>query len=380
MASDISRDAYPSQSVLTIDLTAVAQNYRNLRRRAEKSGADCASVIKADGYGLGAVKVAPVLYAAGCRWFYVAHFSEAVAVRAALPRSGGAEIGVLNGLFPGEAGEYASHGLIPVLNDLGQIEQWSKAARAEGKARPAIVHFDTGMSRLGLSPDEAARLVAEPERLSGLEIKYWLSHLACADEPDHALNHEQLGRIKTITARLPRAPVSFANSSGIFLGAEYHFDQCRPGCALYGINPVPGQPNPMRQVARLDAKVLQLRTIDRPQTVGYGATHRVGGPTRVATIAAGYADGWLRSLSNRGFALFGGVKLPFIGRVSMDLITIDATAVPQLQPGDFVELMGSTLTPDHVAEVAGTIGYEVLTRLGGRLHRRYVNGPMAASV
>jgi alanine racemase len=379
MASEIGRDAFPSQSVLTIDLAAIAQNFRDLRARAEKTGAGCAAVIKADGYGLGAVAVAPTLHAAGCRWFYVAHLSEAIAVRAALSRAGGAEIGVLNGLFPGETREYASRGLTPVLNDLGQIELWAKAARTEGKPLPAIVHFDTGMSRLGLTPDEAARLAAEPERLAGLEIRYWLSHLACADEPDHALNREQLGRIKAITAGLPRAPVSFANSSGLFLGPEYRFDQCRPGCALYGINPVPGQPNPMRQVVRLDAKVLQIRMIDRPQTVGYGATHRAGGATRVATIAVGYADGWLRSLSNRGFALFGGVKLPFIGRVSMDLITIDATAVPQLQPGDFVELMGSTFTADHVADIAGTIGYEVLTRLGGRFHRRYINGPMAAS-
>jgi alanine racemase len=180
-----------------------------------------------------------------------------------------------------------------------------------------------------------------------------------------------------MTEKLPKAPRSFANSSGLFLGTQYHFEQCRPGCALYGINPVPGRPNPMRQVVRLDAKVLQTRMIDRPQTVGYGATHRAAGPTRVATIAIGYADGWLRGLSSRGFALFNGAKLPFLGRVSMDLITIDASAVPQLQPGDCVELMGGTLTSDHVADIAGTIGYEVLTRLGSRFHRRYVNGSAA---
>ena len=380
MASETSGDAYPSQSVLTVDLAAIAHNYRDLRSRTEASGAGCAAVVKANGYGLGAATVAQAIHAAGCRWFYVAHLVEGLVVRAALPRGSGAEVCVLNGLLPGEAGAFASAGLIPVLNDLGQIEQWSKAARSDGKARPAIVHFDTGMSRLGLDPDEAARLIAEPERLSGLEIKYWLSHLACGDEPDNPLNREQLARIRAVVAKLPRAPVSFANSSGIFLGAEYHLDQCRPGCALYGINPVPNRPNPMRQVARLDAKVLQIRTIDRSQTVGYGATHRAGGPTRVATIAVGYADGWLRDLSNRGFALFDGVKVPFIGRVSMDLITIDATAVPKLKPGDFVELMGNTLTADHIADIAGTIGYEVLTRLGSRFHCRYVNAPAAAPI
>jgi alanine racemase len=377
MSSEILRDAYPSQSVLTVDLGAIVGNYRDLQARAAPSGASCAAVIKADAYGLGATRVAPVLEKAGCRAFYVAQLVEALAVRGALPDTSTADIFVLGGLFADEIGVYQDNRLTPVLNHLGQIEIWSKAARAAGTRLPAIVHFDTGMSRLGLSPDEAKRLAAEPDRLSGLEIRYWLSHLACADEEGHPLNREQLMRFKALTETLPKAPRSFANSSGLFLGAEYHFDQCRPGCALYGINPVPGRPNPMRQAARLDAKVLQIRTIDRPQTVGYGATHRAAGPTRVATIAVGYADGWLRSLSSRGFALFNGAKVPFLGRVSMDLITIDASAVPQLQPGDFVELMSETLTSDHVADIAGTIGYEVLTRLGSRFHRRYVNGSAA---
>ena len=379
MASETSSDAYPSQSVLTVDLAAIVENYRDLQARIASSGAACAAVIKADAYGLGAAKVAPALVAAGCKAFYVAQLGEAVTVRDALPPGNPADIFVLSGLFPGEAGAYRERNLTPVLNDLGQIERWSQAARKAGRAFSAVVHFDTGMSRLGLSPAEADRLAAEPARLAGLDIRYWLSHLACADEPEHPLNREQLARIKALAGKLPKAPISFANSSGIFLGPDYHFAQCRPGCALYGINPVPGQPNAMRQVARLDAKVLQIRTIDRPQTVGYGATHRAAGPTRVGTIAVGYADGWLRSLSSRGFAIFNGIKVPFLGRVSMDLITIDATAVPQLQPGDFVELMGNTLTSDHVADIAGTIGYEVLTRLGSRFHRRYVNGPAASA-
>jgi alanine racemase len=300
-------------------------------------------------------------------------------VRAALEPDDVTDVYVLSGLLPGEAPTLSEHGLTPVLNDLAQVEYWSQHAMAAAAKLPAVVHFDTGMSRLGLSPAESETLATEPERLAGLDIHYWLSHLACADEPDHPLNAEQLARLTASVGRLPKAPVSFANSSGIFLGADYRFDQCRPGCALYGINPLPGQPNPMRQVARLDAKVLQIRTIDRPQTVGYGATHRAAGPTRVATIAMGYADGWLRDLSNRGFALFNGAKLPFIGRVSMDLITIDATSMPQLKPGDVVELMGETMTSDHIADIAGTIGYEVLTRLGSRFHRRYVHGSAASA-
>jgi alanine racemase len=374
MPSDLQADAHESQSVLTIDLGAIAQNYRDLRLTHLKNGA-CAAVVKADAYGLGAKRVAPVLQRAGCHAFYVANLNEAIAVRGALARDDLTEVYVLAGLFANEVAEYRHRDIVPVLNDLGQIELWSRQARQSEAALPAIVHFDTGMSRLGLSAEEAGRLAAEPERLAGLKIHYWMSHLACADEPSHPLNREQLLRLKAVTARLPQAPVSFANSSGIFLGPEYQLDQSRPGCALYGINPVPGQPNPMRQVARLNAKVLQIRTIDHPQTVGYGATHRAARPTRVATIAAGYADGWLRSLSNRGFAVVSGAKVPFIGRVSMDLITIDATFLPDLKPGDPVELMGDQLTADHVADLAGTIGYEVLTRLGTRFHRRYVNDP-----
>jgi alanine racemase len=379
MASEILGGGYPSQSVLTIDLGAIVRNYRDLQARIAPSKATCAAVIKADAYGLGATAVAPALAAAGCRSFYVAQLGEAVAVRQSLPADALADVFVLGGLFSGEAEVCREYRLTPVLNDLGQLEIWSRAAHAAGSPAAAVVHFDTGMSRLGLSPKEAARLAGEAGRLEGVQVLYWLSHLACADEPVHPLNHDQLAMFKALTDRLPRAPRSFANSSGIFLGPDYHFDQCRPGCALYGINPVPGQPNPMRQVATLRAKVLQVREIDRSQTVGYGATHRAAGPTRVATISVGYADGWLRSLSNRGFALFSGAKLPFIGRVSMDLVTIDASTVPQLKPGDFVELMGETFTADHVAEIAGTIGYEVLTRLGSRFHRRYVNGPAASA-
>ncbi len=371
MPSDI--PAHASQSILTIDLGAIAQNYRDLRLIHVTAGA-CAAVIKADAYGLGARRIAPVLYDAGCRAFYVAHLNEAIEVRSVL-QGRDAAVCVLSGLIANEAAEFRRSGIVPVLNDLGQVESWSREARTSAKVLPAVVHIDTGMSRLGLGADETARLSAEPERLSGLDIHFWMSHLACADEADSPMNREQLGRLKAATGALPPAPVSLANSSGIFLGPEYHLDQSRPGCALYGINPVPGRSNPMRQVARLDAKVLQIRTIDHPQTVGYGATHRAAGPTRVATISVGYADGWLRSLSNRGFAVVNGVKVPFIGRVSMDLITIDVTSLPDLKPGDPVELMGNHLTADHVADLAGTIGYEVLTRLGARFHRRYISAP-----
>jgi alanine racemase len=371
MAGDVQGAAHRPQSVLTIDLGAIASNFQSLRGRVVGGG--CAAVVKSDAYGLGAVRVGPALVAAGCTDFFVAHLGEGIALRSATGPS--PRIYVLNGLLPGDAEEYLQHGLVPVLNDLGQIKAWSASARQAGRNLPVVIHIDTGMSRLGLSPAEATQLGQNPSLLAGMELRFWMSHLACADEPEHPLNRRQLTDLKTLLRRLPKAAVSLANSAGIFLGPDYHFDLVRPGCALYGINPVPGQPNPMKQVARLSAKVLQVRMIDPPQTVGYGATHQAAGHVRVATIAAGYADGWLRSLSNRGFAVVNGTKVPFIGRVSMDLITLDATSLPDLKPGDFVDLMDEHLTADHVGDLAGTIGYEVLTRLGARFHRHYLNDP-----
>jgi alanine racemase len=256
---------------------------------------------------------------------------------------------------------------------LGQITSWAATARAASRPLPAVVHFDTGMSRLGLPPAEAARLADDPSRLSGLDLRYVMSHLACADEPEHPLNHAQRAEFNVLRHRFPGVAASLANSSGIFLGPDYHFDLARPGCALYGINPIPGHPNPMKSVVRLEAKILQLREIDPPRTVGYGAAHRVMTRTRVGTVAAGYADGWLRGLSGRGSAYVGDVRVPFVGRVSMDLITLDVTAAPQIRVGDPVELMGEHLSVDDIAATAGTIGYEILTRLGPRFHRRYIN-------
>ncbi len=367
----MSQQPHPSQSVLTVDLGAIVANYRLLRSRL--NGAECAVVVKADAYGLGALRVAPALAAAGARHFFVADLGEALEIRGALPAE--ARIYVLNGMLHGEADEFRARNLIPALNDLGQIAAWSLEARRSGAKLPAIVHFDTGMSRLGLTDDEADRLIAEPRYLEHIELGLVMSHLACADEPGHPLNAAQLKAFAARRRAFAGVAASLVNSSGIFLGAEYHFDLARPGCALYGINPVPGHPNPVGQVARLSGKILQIRDVDPPRTVGYGATHRVAATTRVATIAAGYADGWLRSLSNRGSAYFGDVRVPIIGRVSMDLITLDVTATPQIRVGDTVELMGDRLTVDDVATKAGTIGYEVLTRLGRRFARVYVDLP-----
>jgi alanine racemase len=320
--------------------------------------------------------VAPALYQAGARCFFVAQLGEAITLRTALPEA--AEIYVLNGLAAGPAAEFRAHGLRPVLNSLGEADAWRAEAGTAGQTLPAALHIDTGMSRLGLPANELDTLAGDPGRLDGIEITYVMSHLACADQPEHPLNAAQLAEFHAARARLPAplpaAPASLANSSGIFLGAGYHFDLARPGVALYGVNPTPKRLNPMRQVVRLQAKILQLREIDAPRTVGYGASHRAAGPTRVATVAVGYADGYLRSLSNRGSAWLGNQRVPVVGHVSMDLITLDVTGVSpdSAHPGALVDLIGPELGADDVAVAAGTIGYEILTALGQRYHRVYV--------
>jgi alanine racemase len=278
-------------------------------------------------------------------------------------------VAVLTGFAPG-AEEGA--GLVPVLNGLSDVAAHAAAARAAGGvAAPAILHLDTGMSRLGLDAGEADRLAEDPALLAGLDLRFVMTHLACADEPEHPLNAVQAGRFAAACARLPPAPRSIANSSGIFLGPDFASDLARPGCALYGINPTPGHPNPMRQVVRLEAPVLQTREIPAGATVGYGASWRAERPSRVAAVAAGYADGYLRALSGRAVGFHAGRAVPLIGRVSMDLTTFDVTDAPGLGPGSTIGLIGPEQTPDDLAARAGTIGYEILTSLGARYRREY---------
>ena len=361
-------------AILEIDLGALAANYDNLRRRA--APAECAAVLKANAYGLGAALVGPVLAAMGCQSFFVAHLGEGIELRQIL--GPGAAIYVLNGPLPGTEGVFLEHALIPVLNSLGHLEQWHQHAASLERALPAALHIDTGMARLGLSALEASNLAANPERLAGIDLHFIASHLACADEPDHALNDQQRQLFHGHLGSLPPAPASLANSSGIFLGPDYHYDMVRPGIALYGGNPTLGKPNPMREVVRLAGKIIQLREIDTPQTVGYGATHRVTGPRRIATVPVGYADGYSRALSGRGRAGIAGVSVPIVGRVSMDLITLDVTDVPggAAYPGALVDLIGGQgPSLDEVAAAAGTIALNVLTSLGHRYHRIYLDAP-----
>ncbi len=367
-----SPEARLADAVLTVDLDAVAANWRHLRDLGRAAGrpVDCAAVLKADGYGLGAQPVAQRLFAEGCRHFFVAHADEGIAVRQAVP---GAWICVLNGLPAGADADFVEMRLVPALNDLAQVSAWRSAAQRHAQPLDAVIHLDTGMHRLGLTAEEATLLAGDRMRLRGLRLALLMSHLVSAEKPADPLNREQLDRFRAFLARMPGAPASLANSSGIFLGADFHFDLMRPGAALYGINPTPGAANPMQQVATLRARILQVRQIDAMTGVGYNHDWRSARPSRIAVVAVGYADGYLRALGNRGELVIDNHVARVVGRVSMDLLTVDVTDLPEdaVRPGAFAELIGPSQTPDQVAEKARTNGYEILTSLGARFHRQY---------
>jgi alanine racemase len=395
----------------TIDLGALAANYR--RVLGELNGVPAAGVVKANGYGVGAVEVATTLWAEGCRRFFVARVDEGIQLRAGLAEAGvgskpdsphrdgsnpdvEAEINVFDGCPPGTADELVANRLVPILNSLDQVTAWADQARMLDRQLPAGIHIDTGMRRLGLPPDETAHLFANLNLLQPLDMRHVLSHLASADVHGSPHSAQQLEQFTAVLAALGAgrasqgatgagaspagaansASVSLANSAGIFLGSEYHFDLARPGISLYGGSPFPdsGRPNPMSQVLTLEAPIVQIRSAHPGETVGYGGTYEVTSETLVATVPVGYADGFLRSSSSSGIANIGGVAAPIIGRVSMDLITLDVTAVDRarLYPGAPVELIGPNRPIDEVADMARSIPHEFLTNLSRRFELRHV--------
>ena len=356
--------------LLTVDLDAIAENYRRLDQLSDR--ANCAAVVKANAYGLGIARVAPALHRAGCRTFFVATFAEATGLRDILNANNqDAEVLVLNGISVQDEALAHEHRLVPVLNSLEQVTAWRKSAAG----RPEVaIHVDTAMSRLGLTIADAGHLLGDSDFYEDLHVTALLSHLACSEQPDHPLNRQQLDRFKALLEGLPPLRAGVANSSGIFLGREFCFDLVRAGVALYGANPTPGRPNPMSEVINLKGKIIQTRQIDRGMTVGYGAAFTATRPMRVATVPVGYADGYARALGNRGLGEIGGVRVPVVGRVSMDLTVFDITDVaPDIAvPGSDIQLIGGAAPLDEVAEAAGTISYEILVRLGPRLERRYI--------
>ncbi|MBO0736638.1 MAG: alanine racemase [Alphaproteobacteria bacterium] len=354
--------------ILDVDLAGIAANWRSLVRRVEPAG--CAAVVKADAYGLGAHRVSAALAQAGCRLFFVATADEGIALRGVLAEP--IEIAVFNGVLRGSADEFVKYRLIPVLNDPGQIVDWRDAAVRNG-GLPAMLHLDTGMARLGLTAREFDRISERLKVPGAIGWRALISHLACADEPAHPLNETQRARFASARAAIGAMPCSLAASSGIFLGRGFYFDFVRPGAALYGVNPQPGAPNPMRRIVRLKGRILQIREVDRGESVGYGATHTMVRAGRLATVAVGYADGWLRSLSHRGSGRIGGKRVPLLGRISMDLAVFDVSEIDPARacPGGFIDLLDEDYDVDAAAADADTIGYEILTGLGRRYHRIY---------
>ncbi|MEO1198826.1 MAG: alanine racemase [Pseudomonadota bacterium] len=360
---------------LTIDLSALAANWRYLD---EISGqAKTAGLIKGDAYGMGIAHIAPVLREAGCRTFFVATVSEARRARAAL----GSEpvIYMLDGFLPGAAPAMREAEIRPVLGSLPEIEDWAGVCQADGNRRPAAIHIDTGMNRLGLEVAEVEALAARPELLASFTPKLCMSHFACADEPAHPLNVRQEAAFAHLRALLPDMPASLANSPATLTRPDSYFDLVRPGVACYGGRAVNNRPNPMRPVVTLDVPVLQVRNVTKGDTVGYGAGHTATRDSRVAILSAGYADGLIRTGSARddhpgANVLIAGHEAPAFGRVSMDLMAVDVTNLPaeSVSRGTVATVFGAGLDVDTYADAADTIGYEMLTNLGRRFERVYV--------
>lgn len=356
-------------SRLGIDLDALRANYRTLTERV--APARCGAVVKANAYGLGATRVGAALYREGCRTFFVAQLSEVAPLASAVGAD--AAIFILNGLDPASEGACTAAGAIPVLNSLSQVTRWRASARRLGFPLPAALQVDSGMSRLGLAVEDALALAADPACARELDLRLLMTHLACADEPGRAANGEQLAAFRRIAAHFPGVPASIANSGGVFLPAPFHADLARPGVALFGVDPGPHAVG-LRPVVQLHARVLQIRAVAAGTRVGYGLDHIAPAPQRLATIALGYADGWPRSLGGAGALWHRGIRLPIVGRVSMDSLTVDISALPQgeLAEGDFVECLGPSQSLADAARDARTIAYEILTRLGARHARIFV--------
>jgi alanine racemase len=356
-----------SQAVLTIDLDALADNWRQLKARAK--GADCAAVVKADAYGVGLAPVAKKLRAAGCKTFFVAHLAEAELLRDIAPD---ARIFALNGLPPGASARLARKNLLPVLGSLPELEEWAEFCRADGQKHGAALHIDTGMNRLGLSTQDFPRAL---NLLDDFTPALIMTHFVSAEDHSAPRNRAQIERFEEACGRFPPMRASLCNSSGMFLEEAPLFDVTRPGYALYGGNPTPGSDNPMRAVVSLHAFILQVRDIRAGEAAGYNARWTAPSRRRLATIGLGYADGIPRSAScgEIGADVFaGGAWCPVVGRISMDLSIIDVTDAAPLSRGDRVEILGEHISVDDLGGWAGTIGYEVLTNLGRRHRRVYL--------
>jgi alanine racemase len=368
--SHLAKKLDSANSFLCINIDLIISNYMLLKKKLGKAA--CAATLKADAYGIGAAKVGPALVKAGCSSFFVATIDEAIDLRNYIKLKH-IKIAVLSGFLPKTEPIFNEYDIIPVINNLDQLRDWKKYNSATGKSLNSVLQIDTGMNRLGLTANELYKILDNPTEINGANLCGLMSHLACSDEPDHEMNQKQLLEFIKAKNKLPRMETSLANSGGIFLGKSYHFDLARPGIALYGATPNYNACNPLKQAIKLYGRVLQIRETGANQTVGYGASYKPTRDSVIATVGVGYADGYLRSLSSNSYAFFNNIKIPIIGRVSMDCITVDISSVPTrtIKPGDFIEVMGDNFTIDDIAKAANTVPHEILSGLGTRHFRQY---------
>lgn len=364
---------------LTIDLGALVENWQDMAQRSAPARA--AAVVKADAYGLGIEDCGTALYEAGARDFFVAVMQEGITLRFFAPD---ARIYVLSGIWPGQEAAFYEHGLVPVLASEEQLAFWLSVTAEHGD-HPCALQVDTGFNRLGLPPEDAIAFADDVSRPASFSPVLVLSHLHSGDTPSSDLNRRQLETFRKVAAAFEGIELSLAASAGTFLGPDYHFDLTRPGIAVYGGEAVNDQPNPMRPVAKAEARIIQIRDARKGETVSYGGTYQLTRDSRLAIVSAGYADGYLRSVSGTGVPLrhvvpegahgfLAGRRVPVVGRVTMDLTIFDVTDIPptEIRAGDYVELFGPNIPLDEVARAAGSIGYELLTGLGLRYERRYI--------
>ena len=374
-------DAFASAGLrLTVDLGALVENWRDMARRSGK--ARTSAVVKADAYGLGIEDVGETLYGAGARDFFVATADEGATLRLYAPE---ARIFVLSGIWPGLERRFFENDLVPVIASEEQLTFWMSVLSDYGDY-PCALQVDTGFNRLGLPMDDAIALADDVSRPASFSPVLVMSHLACGDDPTNAMNRQQLEAFRKVSAAFEGIEASLANSAGIFLGSDYHFDLTRPGIATYGGEAVPRMANPMRPVATAEARIIQTRSVKSGETVGYGRALQLTRDSRLAIVSAGYADGYMRSQSSGGVPLrqtgiagghgfIAGHKVPVAGRITMDLTIFDVTDLPEnlARAGDYIELFGSNVSVDDAARAAGTIGYEMLTGMGLRHERRYIS-------
>ena len=359
-----------NRATMTIDLDRIRANFARLKMIAPR--ADCAAVVKGDAYGHGMLPCAKALIQCGARTFFVATSADGAVLRSISPEI---TICVLSGILPGEEGYFIHHDLIPVLNDLGQIELWATKARKLEKKLDAYLHFDSGMNRLGLTSEDAELLGADDSAFKYVHPLCYMSHLSAADDLDFDNCERQRTRFLSMISKLPHANLSLANSAASYFGRQFTLDMYRPGKATFGINPATGRANPMQQPATLHAPLIQLKNMRRSEAVGYSSTFRLSEQSRIATVGIGYTNGYPRTASNRAHVSIRGFQASVIGRVSMDLITVDVSSIPErlLHPGAPVEILGPNISDSILANSSGTIEHDVLISLGRGSVRQYIN-------